>query len=114
MTRPSTDRAIDTAGDRTRGRTRAGIGRGGDDDARKLHARQPWQGWLVLVFALDLENVEEVGAARADLDQVFVRVRGGRGNCGDGELLRSRDILTDLDGFHFERDGGDEDGDGVV
>lgn len=35
--------------------------RGGEDDAGELATRDPWERWLVLVFAADLEEVEEVG-----------------------------------------------------
>ena len=42
--------------------------RSGDDGAGKLGAGDPGQGWLVLVFAADLEEVEEIDAAGADSD----------------------------------------------
>jgi len=43
----------------------------------------------VLVPALDLEQVEEVGGRGVDLDQVPVRGGGGGGEGGDGEVKRA-------------------------
>jgi hypothetical protein len=40
----------------------------------------------VLVFALDLEDVEEVGACGVDFDEVFVRCWGGGGQVGYFEV----------------------------
>lgn len=40
----------------------------------------------MLVFALDLEDVEEVGASGVDLDQVFVCGGGWSWDFGDLEL----------------------------
>lgn len=47
-------------------------GRGGKHDACEFHAGDPWERRLVLVFSLDLEEVEEAGAAGVDFDQVFI------------------------------------------
>jgi hypothetical protein len=33
--------------------------------------------WLMLIFALDLENVEEIGGSSMDLDDIFVWFRPG-------------------------------------
>lgn len=44
----------------------------GEDCAGEFGAADPGERGLVLVFALDLENVEEVGARGVNLDQVFV------------------------------------------
>lgn len=52
-------------------------GGNGEDGARELDTRDPWQRRLVLVYALDLEEIKEVEAGGVDLDQVFVG--GGRG-----------------------------------
>lgn len=49
-----------------------GAGRGGlEDDARELRACDPGEGGLMLVFAADLEEVEEVGCGSVDGDEVF-------------------------------------------
>lgn len=40
----------------------------GEDGAGKLSASDPWEGRLVLILALDLEQVEEVGARGVDFD----------------------------------------------
>lgn len=61
-------------------------GRCCQDCAGEFHPRDPGQGRLVLVLALDLEQVEEVGPRGVDLDQVFVWGRGGGGEGGDGEI----------------------------
>lgn len=49
-------------------------GRGWDcaDGAGEFGAADPWQRRLVLVFALDLEDVEEVCSRRVDFNEVFV------------------------------------------
>lgn len=44
----------------------------GEDCAGEFGAADPRQGGLVLVFTLDLEDVEEVCACGVDLDEVFV------------------------------------------
>jgi hypothetical protein len=43
-----------------------------EDCACEFGACDPWEWGLVLVFALDLEQVEEVRAGGVDLDEVFV------------------------------------------
>jgi hypothetical protein len=45
-----------------------------------------------LVFAADLEEVEEVGAAGADLDEVVVRVWLGVGQGADFEVEGPGDV----------------------
>lgn len=44
---------------------------------------------MVLVFALDLEDVEEVGGCRVDLDEVFVWLRDWVRDLSDFELRRA-------------------------
>jgi len=51
------------AGAETRGREG-----GGEDCAGEFGAGDPGEGWLVLVFAADLEEVEEVGCGGVDGD----------------------------------------------
>ena len=46
--------------------------RSGEDGAGEFHAGNPWERRLVLIFALDLEDVEEIGTCGVDLDEVFV------------------------------------------
>ena len=43
--------------------------------------------WLVLIFALDLQDVEEVGGRGVDLDQVVIGARLRVRQLGDGELF---------------------------
>lgn len=40
----------------------------GKDGAGELSASDPWEGRLVLILALNLEQVEEVGARGVDFD----------------------------------------------
>lgn len=40
----------------------------GDDCAGEFSATDPGERWLVLVFALDLEDIEEICAGRVDFD----------------------------------------------
>ena len=40
----------------------------GEDGAGKLSASDPWEGRLVLILALNLEQVKEVGARGVDFD----------------------------------------------
>lgn len=49
-------------------RRRGGGGGNCGDGAGEFGPADPGEGWLVLVFALDLEDVEEVGAGGVDLD----------------------------------------------
>lgn len=49
---------------------------------------------LVLVFALDLQDVKEVGRRGMHLDQVLVRARLGVRQLGDLELMRSLQVLA--------------------
>lgn len=56
---------------------RGGGGRwGAEDEAGEFGAGDPGERRLVLVFAADLEQVEEVGCGGVDGDEVFVG-RGG-------------------------------------
>jgi hypothetical protein len=58
----------------------------------------------VLVFAADLEKVEEVGAAGVYLDEVFIWMRDGGGEICDEEVEGAGDVLGYLDGFHGDDD----------
>jgi hypothetical protein len=58
----------------------AGGGQGGDC-AGELGAADPGERRLVLVFSLDLEDVEEVCSCGVDFDEIFV---WGGGGCWDG------------------------------
>ena len=51
---------------------RSGAGGCRQDGTREFHAGDPWERWLVLVFALDLEYVEEIRAGGVDFNKVFV------------------------------------------
>jgi len=65
LSRKSTLRSTKDA----RARRELGVGivaRSRDDGACKLGASNPGEGRLVLVFALDLENVKEVGGGGVD------------------------------------------------
>jgi hypothetical protein len=57
-------------------------GRDGGDDAAEFGAGDPGEGWLVLVFAADLEEVEEVCGGAVDADCVLVWVWDGVGEVG--------------------------------
>lgn len=65
-------------------------GRGGSwdcgDGAGEFGTADPGEGRLVLVFALDLEDIEEVCAGGVDLDEVFVGGWGGGWDLGDCEV----------------------------
>jgi len=86
------------------------------DDASKFGAGDPGEGGLVLVFAADLEQVEEVCGRGVDGDEVLVGL-GGRGGEGgyfevfwalgvlmlisDGvEVVSYLYIFLDLDALH--------------
>ena len=55
----------------------------------------------MLVLALDLEEVEEVCAAGADLDQVLRGMRSGSGEGGHEEVLGAGDVFGYLNSFHL-------------
>ena len=74
-----------------------------EHDAGELAAADPGEGRLPLVLAPDLEQVEEVCAAGADRDEVFVGLGGRGGDGGDGEVRGAFDVLFDLHGFHGDR-----------
>lgn len=76
------------------------VGGRGEDGAGELGAGDPRQGRLVLVFAADLEEVEEIGAAGADLDEVFVGMREWSWEVRDGEVEGPGYVGGYLDGFH--------------
>lgn len=69
----------------------AGRGGGGDggDGAGEFGAGGPGQGWLVLVFAPDLQQVEEVCRRAVDADGVLGGLGGGFGEVCHAEVLRS-------------------------
>ena len=79
------------------------VGRDGGDDARELGAGDPGKGWLVLVFAADLEEVEEVGGRGVDVYNV------GWARCdwvwegGDGEFVWSLEGVSWRSRSSFER-----------
>lgn len=81
---PSLRRAEDAVTELELGRGRRGRRESGDD-AGEFGAGDPGEGGLMLVFPLDLEEVEEVGCGGVNGD--LVEVGGGRGGgvCGDGE-----------------------------
>jgi len=57
---------------------------------------------LVLVFALNLQDIEKVGRRGVDLDQILV-IPGHRiWQIGDLELFGSLDIFFDLNASHGE------------
>ena len=72
----------------------------GEDHTGEFTAGDPGEGGLVLVFAADLEEVEEVGAAGADLDEVFGGVGEGGWEGGDRQVEGAGDVVGYLDGFH--------------
>ena len=47
----------------------------------------------MLVFALNLEQVEEIGAGGVDFNQVVIGGRTGSGKIGDGEVKGSLYIV---------------------
>lgn len=68
----------DSVADLVEGGTATRQGRGCfENDARELRASNPREGWLVLVLAADLQQVEEVGCRGVDGNQVLV-VLGSR------------------------------------
>lgn len=95
------DGAVDTSKSRRRRRSGGRGSRGcSDHHAGELAAGDPGEGRLVLVFAADLEQVEEVGAAGADLDEVVVRVGLGGWESADCEVEGPGDIRGYLNGPH--------------
>lgn len=58
----------------------------------ELGAADPRKGWLVLVFASDLEEVEEVCSRRVDFDEVRRGRRGGRWEGANGKVERALSI----------------------
>lgn len=67
----------------------ATLGGDGCDYAAEFGARDPRERRLVLVFAADLEEVEEVGCCAVDTDGVLVRVRDRVRNSGYLQILRA-------------------------
>lgn len=63
------------------------VGGHGEDNTGELGAGDPGERWLVLVFAADLEEVEEVGCGGVDGDQVLGGIRSGSGEGVYGEIL---------------------------
>ena len=71
-----------------------------ENDAREFGAGDPGEGGLVLVFATDLEEVEEVGCGGVDGDEVFVGLWGWAGEGGYFEVVGALGI-----GVSFDRIG---------
>lgn len=59
----------------------------GGDDAGEFGTGDPGEGRLVLVFAPDLEEVEEVGCRSVDGDEVLVGAGDGGGEGSYGEVV---------------------------
>lgn len=59
----------------------------GEHDAGEFGTGNPGESGLVLVFAPDLEEVEEVGCGGVDGDQVLGGIRSGRWEGVYGEVL---------------------------
>lgn len=76
------------------GRGRRGC-RCGDDGAGEFGAGDPRKGWLVLIFAADLEQVEEICRGRMNGDEVFVWF-GGR--CGES---RYSEVIGALQKYQY-------------
>ena len=66
-----------------------GRGWNGGDHAAEFGAGDPGEGRLVLVFAADLEEVEEVCCCAVDADCVLVWCWGWGGEVGYTEVLRA-------------------------
>lgn len=81
--------AEDAIADAETGGSGGGVGGESEDGSCKLGTTDPGEGRLMLVFALDLEDVEEVGAGGVDLNEVFVWRWAGGGDFGDGEITRA-------------------------
>ena len=68
----------DSVADLVEGCTATRQGRGCfENDTRELRASNPREGWLVLVLAADLQQVEEVGCRGVDGNQVLVVLGSG-------------------------------------
>lgn len=65
-----------------------GLGCRGNRDNRtsKFGTANPGQRGLVLVFALDLEDIKEIGPGGVDFDQVFIRSWGRSRHSSDFEV----------------------------
>jgi len=94
-----------------------------NDCAGELGTSCPGEWRLVLVFALDLQDIEEVLGGGVVGDEVFVGFRGGVGEGGDFELVgglfeedglavglgiaigrgKYGDVFFDLNAAHFDR-----------
>lgn len=61
----------------------------GQDSPGKLGTGDPWQRRLVLVFALDLEQVEKVCAGGVDFDEIVIWRGGEGGEVDDFQVERS-------------------------
>lgn len=72
-----------------------GRGRNGGDHAAELRAADPGEGRLVLVFAADLQQVEEVCRCAVDADCVLVGCWGRVGQVGYAEVLGSLEEVSD-------------------
>lgn len=63
--------------------------RNGQNGTCEFGAPDPWQRRLVLILALNLEQVEEIGAGGVNFDQVVIGGRRGCRKIGDGEVKRA-------------------------
>ena len=68
--------------------------RSGEDSSCELGAADPRQWRLVLVLALNLEEVEEVGARGVDFNQVMIRRGGGCREVCDREVKRALLVVS--------------------
>lgn len=82
-----------------------GGGWGAEDDAGEFGAGDPGQRRLVLVFAPDLEQVEEVGCGGVDGDEVFVRRGGGVWDGGYGQVFGALGVVGVSIGFGLVNGG---------
>ena len=72
-----------------------GLDGNGCDYAAELGAADPGEGRLVLVFAADLQQVEEVCCCAVDADCVLVGCWGWVGEVGYAEVLRALGKMLD-------------------
>ena len=92
----------DSIADLVEGCTATRQGRGCfENDARELRTSNPRKGWLVLVLAADLQQVEEVGCRGADGNQVLIVLGGRIWKRLDLEVIWPLAVL--MGGRHLER-----------
>ena len=71
-----------------------------EDYTAEFCSTDPWQGWLMLVFSADLEEVEEVCCCGFDCYGVLVCGGSWIGDFCDGEVEGALDVFFDLNAFH--------------